>query len=355
MIETRGLSIQLGEFSLKSVDVQVETGEYFVLLGPTGAGKTVLIECIAGLHRPAAGEVWIEGVNVSRMTPEERNVSYVPQDYGLFPHLRVYRNIAFGLALRKTPPEAIQKRVHELTGMLGIDHLLDRYPGTLSGGEKQRVSLARALAPQPQVLLLDEPLSALDERTREAVSMELKAIQRQLGTTTLHISHNFEETLAVADRIGIFREGRIAQTGTADEVFRKPRSRFVAEFVRADNIYAGEARPQGGGWAFSAGKAILYACEGVPGKGFFTIRPEEVTIGASPPPESGSCLHGRLRRVVDRGPMVRIDLDAAVPVASLMLKKEWQAAGLAAGDDAYAWFDPGQAYIFQEPDKEVLS
>jgi len=350
LIETRDLSIALGEFSLKSVDLRVRSGEYFVLLGPTGAGKTVLIECIAGLHRPRKGEVWIDHVNVSDLTPEERNVAYVPQDYALFPHLNVFKNIAFGLTLRKTPSERIRERVEELTEMLGISHLCDRYPGTLSGGEKQRVALARALAPRPKVLLLDEPLSALDERTRESVCAELKAIQHRLGTTTLHISHNFEETLAVADRIGIFHKGSLLQSGVPDEIFRKPHNRFVAEFVRVDNIFPGEAVEAQEGLQFHTQGVVLRSLEGGTGRGFYTIRPEEITLEKAPPVNLScrNCLKGKIRRMVDRGVMVRAEIEADLPLISLIPKKQWHAAGFTVGDTVYAWFDISRAYIFQE-------
>jgi molybdate/tungstate transport system ATP-binding protein len=209
MLRVERLSIRLGEFDLRNISLEVREGEYFVLLGPTGTGKTVLVECIAGLHRPKSGRIFLNGRDITDLPPEERGIGYVPQDYALFPNLTAFENIAFGLRVRKFPEAMVRRKVQELAEWLGITYLLHRLPLTLSGGEKQRVALARALAVEPKVLLLDEPLAAVDEQTRERLCRELKAIQRQTGATFVHVSHNFEETLAVADRIGVmhFTEG----------------------------------------------------------------------------------------------------------------------------------------------------
>jgi len=234
MLRVENLSIRLGEFDLRDISFEVREGEYFVLLGPTGTGKTVLIECIAGLHRPRTGRIILNGRDVTDLPPEERGIAYVPQDYALFPNLTAFENIAFGLRVRKLPDSKVRARVYELAEWLGITYLLDRLPLTLSGGEKQRVALARALAVEPQILLLDEPLAAVDEQTRERLCRELKTIQRQTGATFVHVSHNFEETLAVADRIGVMnfvegteegkrgtrlRIGQLLQVGTPEEIF----------------------------------------------------------------------------------------------------------------------------------------
>lgn len=236
MIEIKNLSINLGKFCLSNINLAISDKEYFVILGPTGAGKTVLIECIAGLHRINKGEIWIDGNNVTNLTPEERRVGYVPQDYVLFPFLNVVDNIAFGLRQAKYSPTEIRKRVETLSSLLGISDLLNRDTRYLSGGEKQRVALARALALSPKILLLDEPLSNLDLQTAKYLRTELRRIHQELGVTTLHITHNQTEAEEIADRIGILNMGRLEQVGSPEEVFFYPKSEIVADFIGAPNI-----------------------------------------------------------------------------------------------------------------------
>lgn len=236
MIELRNVHKRLGDFAVRGVSLTIQEREYFVILGPTGAGKTVLLECIAGLHPLDQGAVFINGTDATNLPPERRHVSYVPQDYVLFPHLDVYENVAFSLRLLRWPADRIKARVQELTELLNISHLLQRAPRTLSGGEQQRTALARALAPQPTALLLDEPLSALDESTRIAIGGELKTLPERFGTTVVHVCHDFEEALRLATRIGVIYQGRLIQVGTPDEVFTRPNCRFVAEFTRVRNV-----------------------------------------------------------------------------------------------------------------------
>ena len=346
LIQVRGVSLRLGEFAVRDADVEVAEGEYFVLLGPTGAGKTVLLECIAGLHRPEAGDIRVAGQRVNDLPPEQRRLGYLPQDYALFPHLSVARNIGFGMKLRRRPQADIDEKVGQLAGLLGITHLLGRAPTTLSGGEKQRVALARALAIEPKVLLLDEPLSALDEQTREALCIELRRIHSELGTTTLHVSHNFEETLAVADKIGIIHEGRLRQIGAPEEVFRRPASEFVARFVRCDNVLRGQARRTPEGLVVQVGEAQLLAAGGPAGEVFLAVRPEDVELAHQGPQGAPNCLSGRVERVVDRGPLVRIDVAAAAPLTALVARSHMHSMGLAVGEAVSAHFEPSAAHVF---------
>ncbi|MBN2359216.1 MAG: ABC transporter ATP-binding protein, partial [Deltaproteobacteria bacterium] len=198
MIEIRDLSIDLGAFHLRHVDLAVQDGEYVALLGPTGAGKTVLLECIVGLHRRHAGAIAVDGIDVTRHFPEERNVGYVPQDYALFPNLTVRQNLAYGLKARRAPAAEIADKVNAMLARLGLGALAQRFPVHLSGGEQQRVALGRALITGPRIVLLDEPLSALDENLRCELAGELRQIQRALQGTFLHVCHNLEEALEVA-------------------------------------------------------------------------------------------------------------------------------------------------------------
>jgi ABC-type Fe3+/spermidine/putrescine transport system ATPase subunit len=236
MIEIKNLSLHLGEFYLKDINLSIRDGEYFVILGPTGAGKTVLMECLAGLHRIKQGEIWLGQREVTHLTSEERNVGYVPQDYVLFPFLNVLDNIAFGLKQAKCSGNEIQERVNKLADLMGISHLLHRDTRSLSGGEKQRVALARALAPSPGILLLDEPLGALDLRTAKYLRLELRRVHHELGLTTIHITHNLMEALEMADRVAIVQSGQVEQVAEPEEMLFYPEGERVADFIGAPNI-----------------------------------------------------------------------------------------------------------------------
>ncbi|MCS7223200.1 MAG: ATP-binding cassette domain-containing protein [Armatimonadetes bacterium] len=326
MLRVENLSISLGDFYLKDINLEVEGGEYFILLGPTGAGKTVLIECLAGLHRPQKGKIWIKGadgwVDVTHWTPEKRGIGYVPQDYALFPNMTVQENIAFGLRTRKWSNDRVNDRVRELADWLGIRHLLHRHPLTLSGGERQRVALARALAVSPPLLLLDEPLAAVDEQTRERLAMDLKRIQRESRATFLHISHNFEETRALADRVAVmeFREqgqrriGQIVQVGTVVEVFEKPATRFVAQFTGAANVWSCNLETVSGRNVLLRVGNLRLMAEAVH-QDFFdepmavVIRPERVKVltNAAPPSLPNSFL-GAVWDIADRGSLWQVTI-----------------------------------------------
>ena len=347
LVEIRNVSIRLGAFAVQEANVAVAPGEYFVLLGPTGAGKTVLLECVAGLYRPERGDIVVAGERVNDLPPERRGLGYLPQDYALFPHLDVARNIGFGMRLRKRPAAEIERGVKKLADLLGITHLLHRSPVKLSGGERQRVALARALAIEPKVLLLDEPLSALDEQTREGLCVELRRVHQELGTTTVHVSHNFEETLMVADKIGILHQGRVQQIGTPEEVFRRPNSEFVARFVRSENILRGRAARDRSGLRITVGGREFRAAEGPEGEVCLTVRPEEVAITTETADGQPNYVRGRVVRVVDRGALMRVDVQAEVTLVSLLARRAFHESGLSVGSEVSARFDPGAVHVFR--------
>ena len=234
MIRTEEMSFRIGTFQLQRLSINIAKGEYFILLGPPGSGKTIFLECLCGLKKINSGRIYIDGRNVTKLEPRTRGIGYVPQDYALFPHLSVERNIAFGLRVRGYKNKEIQAKITETSELLDIQRLLRRRIHGLSGGEKQRVALARALVLQPKILLLDEPVCALDEVTRQEVCAQLLGIQRCLGLTTIHVSHNLEEAFTVADRAAILNEGILQQVGPLDELLDKPNSKFVARFMRRE-------------------------------------------------------------------------------------------------------------------------
>ncbi len=338
MIAVRGLRLTLGQFRLRDISLDVAEGEYFVLLGPTGAGKTVLIEALVGIHRPEAGSLRMDGADVMDAPPEKRGIAYVPQDYCLFPNLTARDNMAYGLSARGRSAAEIRARVDELADWLSVRPLLERRPLTLSGGEKQRVALGRALAIRPRLLLLDEPLAAVDPATRDEVCLELKRIQRQGKTTVIHVCHNFDEALTVADRIGIMREGRIVQVGAPRDVFRRPASVFVARFTGAANIRPAEwsdGRARTGGLRFPAGSRP-------PGQGWLVIRPEDVELRRrgearlDSTAEGGGAvsLPGLIETISDRGLYLRIDVRTAEGSFAAAVEPRLEAAlGLAVGDE----------------------
>ncbi|MBN2498508.1 MAG: ABC transporter ATP-binding protein [Deltaproteobacteria bacterium] len=299
-IRIQGLSIDLGDFHLRDIDLEVRPGEYLVLVGPTGSGKTVLLECLVGIHRPSAGRIFLGEVEVSGLAPEARGLGYVPQDYALFPSMSVADNLAFGLRARRLPQQSVIERLDELCAALQIEALRDRRPATLSGGEQQRVALGRALAIEPDVLLLDEPLSALDEHLRWEVCAELERIHRDLGCSFVHVCHDFEEAAAVAERMAVMREGRIVQVGTLGEIRERPADVFVARFTRARNILDAEARPDDAGACrlVFAGGASLRASITARGAVQAVIRPEFIRLAGDG--DEGNVLRCRLDRIRSR-------------------------------------------------------
>jgi len=236
VLRLKNIYKRLGDFNLKDINMEINEGEYFVILGPTGTGKTVVLEVIAGMYRPDRGEVCFKDENLHFFYPEQREIGFVYQDYALFPHLTVEKNIVFGLKIKSLPEATIQKKLYAMVEMLGIKHLLHRYPATLSGGEQQRTALARALITSPRILLLDEPLSALDPRSKQVFQEELKNIHQTLKTTTLHVTHDFNEAKFLADRLCVMHEGKVVLVGTPEEIFHQPKNNFVAEFVGLKNI-----------------------------------------------------------------------------------------------------------------------
>jgi molybdopterin-binding protein len=236
MLEVRNISCNVGNFSLNSVSFTVRKGDYFILLGESGAGKSMLLETIAGLVHPHSGSLLLEGTDITRQKIQNRRIGLVFQDHAVFPHMSVSENIAYSLHGKKAGRREKKERVRQIADMLSIAGLLERRPSTLSGGELQRVALARTLIQQPRVLLLDEPLSSLDSRIKSDLRSQLRKIHRQ-GQTILHVTHDYEEALSLGNRIAVIHQGSVIQEGTPEEVFRNPKSEFVAHFVGVKNFF----------------------------------------------------------------------------------------------------------------------
>jgi molybdate transport system ATP-binding protein len=239
-LEVRNLSVDLGQFHLDNVNLKLEKKDYLVIIGPTGSGKSVLLETIAGFFSPDNGQVFLEGREITDLTPEERGISIVYQDYILFPHMNVFDNIAYGLKKKIKDKNIIESKVNNMAQLLKIDHLLGRNPETLSGGEKQRAAIARSLVVKPNILLMDEPFAALDVNTHSYLTSLIKKVIIQHQTTCIHVSHNFNDVYNLAEHVAVMKEGKILQQGTVHDVFSRPTHNFVADFVGVHNVFQGK-------------------------------------------------------------------------------------------------------------------
>jgi iron(III) transport system ATP-binding protein len=305
-----GIAKKFGAFvALRGITLTVEAGEFVCFLGPSGCGKTTLLRIVAGLERQNAGTVQMAGRDVSALPPAERNYGIVFQSYALFPNLTVARNIAYGLETRRMGGHEVERRVDELLALIGLARHKSKYPAQLSGGEQQRVALARALAPSPSLLLLDEPLSALDARVRQSLRHEIRALQRRLGLTTIMVTHDQEEALAMADRIVVMNAGEVEQMGGPQDVYRRPSTPFVARFVGQMNFIAAVASERTG-WARIGAFELRYqvGLSAAPGQPLtLAIRPEEILVGpAASGPENR--LSVRITAIQFLGSFTRLQL-----------------------------------------------
>lgn len=354
MIRMTDVVYSAGNFTL-NLSLEIKTGEYLVIMGPTGAGKTAAVECLAGLRQPASGRIEIEGRDVTRLPPRVRSIGYVPQDYALFHHRTVRGNIAFGPEVQGWSHDKIREAVDASARLTGIEALLERQVHCLSGGERQRTALARALAVKPDVLILDEPVSALDESTREAVCSDLRRLQRELGVTMIHVSHNQEEAFTVADRAVIICNGRLEQAGTMQELLRRPSNAFVARFMRCENFFSAEAVGPGSHPDATCVRTPV-GCFEIPGQWSgplsFIVRPENIRLtkpGAPPPPKGAFTIPVRISRDIDRGAYVRLELNAFQRLVASIPLQTFTALQTQTGEDRIAWIAPADIHVLDLP------
>ena len=269
---------------LDRVSFEVGAGEFFTLLGPSGCGKTTLLRCVAGFARPDGGRIVCDGARLDTRQAHARDIGMVFQNYAIFPHLSVYENVAYGLRARRVPPDELARRTREALGLVQLEGLAERMPGQLSGGQQQRVALARALVIRPRLLLMDEPLSNLDARLRVAMRGEIRRIQRELGITTVYVTHDQEEALAISDRLAVMQAGRVEQVGTPWDVYAHPRAPFVARFVGLSNIVEVRVVARAGrGVTVDAGGWTLHGETDLPDARLLAVfRPEAVRLLPEP-------------------------------------------------------------------------
>ena len=309
LLEIHGLQKKFAmSTAVEHFELDVARGEFVSFLGPSGCGKTTTLRMIAGFEHPTAGTIRIEGADITRRPPNRRNVGMVFQSYALFPNMTVADNVGFGLKIARRPSAEISNRVKEMLELIDLPALGSRYPYQLSGGQQQRVALARALAIQPKVLLLDEPLSALDAKIRVALRNEIRAIQRKLGITTIYVTHDQEEALSLSDRIVVMRDGRVEQIGTPFEIYNFPRTSFVASFVGTLSILRGQVADPGRGTIVVDGQEIV-AARGLEGARVgearaVALRPEIVSLHETA--GNGNRMRGTVEDVNFLGSIVRI-------------------------------------------------
>jgi len=316
--------------ALDHLDLTLEPGELIALLGPSGCGKTTTLRLLAGLEDADTGRITVGGRDITHISAAKRDMGMVFQAYSLFPHMTVRQNVAFGLRLRKVSASQRDKRALEMLDLVALSVQADRYPHQLSGGQQQRVALARALAIEPQVLLLDEPLSALDAKVRAQLRDEIRRIQLEVGITTLFVTHDQEEALAIADRVGVMREGRLEQLAPPTEVYSRPATSFVAEFVGLSNRLAGEVR--GGEVIVRGCKLPLVERDTPDGQVVALVRPEAVSLASNAPEsEAGSApLTGTVIAITFLGATSRVTVDLGDTRVMAQLPTS-EASALAAG------------------------
>jgi putative spermidine/putrescine transport system ATP-binding protein len=352
-ISFNGVSKAFGRVqAVRDCHLDVEDRSVLAILGPSGCGKTTLLRMLAGFLRPDRGRIFLGTEDVTDLPPFRRNLGFVFQSYALFPHLTVAENLAFGLKMRRLGGAEIAGRTRQYLDLVQLGHAHERYPDELSGGQQQRVALARALSVEPDVLLLDEPLSALDRKLREEMQGELKSLQRTVGVTTILVTHDQEEALTIADRIVVMSEGQIEQIGTPEEIYEAPRTRFVAKFVGTANFIEGKLHGTGSfrsdcGRTFVLDPALLdgHGADGL------LIRPEKIRVHDEPPAGRPNLFAARVTRATYQGQQTRLDLDVdGLTLTAVVPNLRRANRAYAARSHVYLEIDPGAFSVLRPSD-----
>ncbi|THD64469.1 ABC transporter ATP-binding protein [Phenylobacterium sp.] len=309
-LELTSLTKRYGDFvAVDDFSIAVNEGEFIVFVGPSGCGKTTILRMIAGFVPPTQGAIRIDGADVTAVPPHRRNLGVVFQNYAVFPHLDVFENVAFGLRRRKLPKAEVEARTRRALALVQLDALASRLPNQLSGGQKQRVAIARALAIEPSVLLLDEPLSNLDAKLRLDVRREIHALQRQLGITTIMVTHDQDEALSLADRVVVMSQGRVQQIGAPQAVYRDPANIFVAGFIGRASFLHGRTAGTGAEVAFTTAAGLQLSCRcASEGADTLVIRPESVALHGAPPRGRSGVLSAEVEHLTYLGPVCEVSL-----------------------------------------------
>jgi multiple sugar transport system ATP-binding protein len=345
--------------AVDGVSLEIADGSFVVLLGPSGCGKTTTLRCIAGLEVPDSGEVWIGDSVVNDLPPKDRDVAMVFQNYALYPHMKVYDNIAFPLRMRKIPKDEIDRRVKETAELLGIKHLLDRKPRQLSGGEQQRVALGRAIVRQPRVYLMDEPLSNLDAKLRLFMRAELKRLQKELKTTTVYVTHDQAEAMAMADKIAVMNKGKVLQYDEPSNIYNKPSNTFVATFIGSPpmNMIKASVMREGALVQLDAGSfrytlpadySEMVAAKLRSSEVYLGVRPEDLRISAEKQPNS--VFMSEVYVLEHQGANMVVDLK----IDSEIIKAVSQPMPLSIGDKVWVAFETGKLHIFDAGTEELI-
>ncbi len=356
IVQLEGVNKYFGKnHVVKNLNLSVEEGEFLTLLGSSGCGKTTTLRMIAGFEEPTSGSILVEGQAVEEKEPFERNVNTVFQSYALFPHKTIYDNVAYGLKMKKVPKTEIARRVKEIMALVQLTGFEERYPSQLSGGQKQRVAIARALINRPRVLLLDEPLGALDLKLRKQMQLELKRLQRKLNITFIYVTHDQEEALTMSDRIAVMHDGILDQLGTPEEIYEQPRTKFVATFIGETNIFEGNIKELAmGRVAARIENGVIRGC----GYGFsrneyitVSVRPEKMKFSAAP--VKGFQLEAQVKDYVYAGSVVKC-------IAVLQNGMEIKMDRLAGeelpepGSIIHPWWEEKDAVLLHNPENQVL-
>jgi len=345
MLDLRSIGKRLGSFSVSDLDLIVNEGEYFVLLGPSGVGKTVLIEMIAGLIRPDKGVILWKGRDVTRCSPESRGFAVVYQDCALFPHMTVEANVVYGPKATGWNRDSARKQVAQVAENLGFAHLLERYPGNLSGGEQQRVALGRALVTEPELLLLDEPLSSLDAKTRRQFRSERKRIHADTGITFIHVTHDIEEAISLGSRVGVMLHGRLLQAGAPEALFRTPSDAEVADFLGMRNVLAVSEFKNG---LCMVGELQVHAAAADESVSHVWIKPEEIVLSTTPFHSSArNQFEGKVLDWEPSGTLLVIRISCrGVVLAVLATRASFEEMGIEVGKEVYATFKSAAVHCF---------